>query len=108
MPDDHNALYEAVEPYHSLRLPVGEGHELHVEESGNPDGIPVVFLHGGPGGGTKPAQRRTFDPSAFRIVTFDQRGAGRSSPLAELAGNTTQDLAGLAVVDLMAMVEEAA
>lgn len=92
MSDEQNALYEAVEPYHSLRLPVGDGHELHVELSGNPDGIPAVFLHGGPGGGTKPAQRRTFDPATFRIVTFDQRGAGRSRPSAELAGNTTQTL----------------
>jgi len=90
--DYESALYPVVEPYHSLRLPVGGGHELQVELSGNPDGIPVVFLHGGPGAGTKPTQRRTFDPAAFRLVTFDQRGAGRSRPSAGLADNTTQTL----------------
>ena len=58
-------------------LEVGDGHRLYWEESGNPAGIPVVFLHGGPGSGTSPAQRRFFDPSAYRIVLFDQRGAGR-------------------------------
>jgi proline iminopeptidase len=86
------SLYPLIEPYRSFRLPVGEGHELQVEESGNPGGLPVVFLHGGPGAGTKPTQRQTFDPAAFRIVTFDQRGAGRSTPHAVLDGNTTQDL----------------
>lgn len=90
--DDGNGLYPSGEPYRSLRLAVGEGHELLVEESGNPDGIPAVFLHGGPGAGSKPVQRRSFDPAAFRLVTFDQRGAGRSQPSAALAGNTTQAL----------------
>lgn len=85
-------LYPEIEPYNTFRLAVGDGHELYVEESGNPQGIPVVFLHGGPGGGVKPSQRRTFDPAAFRIVLFDQRGAGRSTPVAELAGNTTAAL----------------
>lgn len=87
-----DVLYPVLEPYRAFRLAVGGPHELHVETSGNPDGIPVVFLHGGPGGGTKPAQRRTFDPAVFKIVTFDQRGAGKSTPHAELDGNTTQDL----------------
>jgi proline iminopeptidase len=88
------SLYPLTDPYRSVRLSVGGGHELQVDESGNPDGLPVVFLHGGPGAGTKPAQRRTFDPDVFRIITFDQRGAGRSTPHATLHGNTTQGLVG--------------
>lgn len=87
-----NGLYPAIEPYATYRLAVDAPHELYVEESGNPLGIPVVFLHGGPGGGSKPSQRCTFDPAVFRIVLFDQRGAGRSTPIAELAGNTTDAL----------------
>lgn len=87
-----DGLYPEIEPYRVQRLAVDPPHELHLEESGNPSGIPVLFLHGGPGAGTKPGQRRTFDPEAFRIVLFDQRGAGRSTPVAELAGNTTQHL----------------
>lgn len=73
-------------------LEVGEGHRLYWEESGNPSGMPVVFLHGGPGSGTSPAQRRFFDPQAWRIVLFDQRGAGRSTPHASLQANTTPHL----------------
>ena len=73
-------------------LDVGDGHRMHWEESGNPVGLPVVFLHGGPGSGTSPAQRRFFDPSAWRIVLFDQRGAGRSTPHASLDANTTPHL----------------
>jgi proline iminopeptidase len=87
-----DALYGEIEPYRTHRLDVGPPHQLYVEESGNPSGVPAVFLHGGPGGGSRPWQRRTFDPERFRIVLFDQRGAGRSTPSAELAGNTTQDL----------------
>jgi proline iminopeptidase len=71
---------------------VSELHELYFEESGNPNGKPVVFLHGGPGGGTEPRMRRFFDPAAYRIVLFDQRGCGRSTPHAELRDNTTWDL----------------
>ncbi|WP_230983044.1 prolyl aminopeptidase [Inquilinus limosus] len=74
------------------RLKVDDLHELHVEESGTPRGLPVVVLHGGPGAGLRPGSTRSFDPAAFRIVAFDQRGAGRSTPHAELAGNTTQAL----------------
>lgn len=73
-------------------LDVGDGHRLYWEESGNPAGTPVVFLHGGPGSGTSPAQRRFFDPKAWRIVLFDQRGAGRSTPHASVTANTTPHL----------------
>jgi len=73
-------------------LDVGDGHRLYWEESGNPAGTPVVFLHGGPGSGTSPAQRRFFDPQGWRIVLFDQRGAGRSTPHASVQANTTPHL----------------
>lgn len=82
-------LYPDIEPYHSFRIAADAPHELHVEECGNPQGIPVVFLHGGPGGGCSPLHRRFFDPARYRIVLFDQRGCGRSTPHAELAGNDT-------------------
>lgn len=82
-------LYPPVEPYATHRLAVGELHELYIEECGNPDGIPVVFLHGGPGGGCNPEHRRYFDPRRYRIVLFDQRGCGRSTPRSELRENTT-------------------
>jgi proline iminopeptidase len=85
-------LYPAIEPNRSGRLDVGDGHELYYEESGNPEGKPVVFLHGGPGGGTTPKMRQFFDPAAYRIVLFDQRGAGRSRPHASLEANTTWHL----------------
>jgi proline iminopeptidase len=84
--------YPPIEPYRTGRLPVSGGHELYFEESGNPSGKPVVFLHGGPGGGTEPQQRRFFDPKAYRIVLFDQRGCGRSTPHASLEENTTWHL----------------
>ncbi|MDF1792620.1 MAG: prolyl aminopeptidase [Thalassobaculaceae bacterium] len=73
-------------------LEVGDGHAIYWEESGARDGIPVVFLHGGPGSGTSPTQRRFFDSRAYRIILFDQRGAGRSKPRAGLEGNTTPNL----------------
>jgi len=73
-------------------LDVGDGHRIFWEESGRPDGVPVIFLHGGPGSGTAPAQRRFFDPSAYRIILFDQRGAGRSTPHADISANTTPHL----------------
>jgi proline iminopeptidase len=73
-------------------LKVSPVHELYFEESGNPNGKAVVFLHGGPGGGTEPKHRRYFDPAVFRIVLFDQRGCGRSTPFASLEDNTTWDL----------------
>lgn len=86
------ALYPPIDPYATGRLAVGGGHELHVEQCGRPDGSPVVFLHGGPGTGADARARRFFDPSAYRIVVFDQRGAGRSTPHASLEANTTWDL----------------
>ena len=85
-------LYPAIEPYETGMLPVGDGHTLYYEISGNPKGKPVVFLHGGPGGGTQPAQRRFFDPDRYRIVLFDQRGAGQSTPSGGLESNTTAHL----------------
>ncbi len=85
-------LYPEIEPYSTWFLDTGEGHTLYVEECGNPNGKPVVFLHGGPGGGTNPRQRRLFDPAAYRIVLFDQRGCGQSTPSASVERNTTWDL----------------
>jgi len=85
-------LYPEIEPYAVHRLAVGDGHELHVEECGTPNGLPVVFLHGGPGGGITPAYRRFFDPERYRVVLFDQRGCGQSTPFASVEHNTTWDL----------------
>ncbi|MFZ9890136.1 MAG: alpha/beta fold hydrolase, partial [Myxococcota bacterium] len=85
-------LYPPLEPYDRMRFRASELHELYVEQSGNPAGTPVVFFHGGPGGGTDPMHRRYFDPSKYRIVLFDQRGAGRSTPHACVEENTTWDL----------------
>ena len=85
-------LYPEFEPYDTGRLDVGDGHSLYWELSGNPDGKPVVFLHGGPGGGSSPAHRRQFDPAAYKILVFDQRGCGKSTPYASLEANTTEQL----------------
>ncbi|AKT39260.1 prolyl aminopeptidase [Chondromyces crocatus] len=85
-------LYPELEPYRAGRLRVSDLHEIYYEESGNPRGKPVVFVHGGPGGGTEPKQRRFFDPQAYRIILFDQRGCGRSTPHACLEENTTWHL----------------
>jgi len=85
-------FYPEIEPHAVGRLAVGGGHELYWEVCGNPAGRPVVFLHGGPGAGASTTHRRYFDPKAYRIVLFDQRGAGRSTPLGSLAANTTQNL----------------
>ncbi len=85
-------LYPEIQPYTHYHFAVDELHQLYVEESGNPLGIPVVFLHGGPGAGTQPWHRRFFDPHVYRIVLFDQRGAGLSLPHATLETNTTPDL----------------
>ncbi len=85
-------LYPPIEPYRTGRLKVSPVHELYFEESGNPKGKPVVFVHGGPGAGTDGKQRRFFDPDAYRIVLFDQRGAGKSTPHASLEDNTTWHL----------------
>ena len=85
-------LYPPVEPYSTGRLQVSAVHEIYFEESGNPSGKPVIFLHGGPGGGSDPKQRRFFHPEKYRIVNFDQRGCGKSTPYASLEANTTWDL----------------
>lgn len=82
-------LYPAIEPYQTGTLALDHGHVMYFEQSGNPNGVPVVFLHGGPGAGAVAAHRRFFDPRYYRIVIFDQRGAGRSTPLGEIAHNTT-------------------
>ena len=85
-------LYPDLEPFDSGMLPLDALHTMYWEQSGNPEGVPVVFLHGGPGAGSSPAHRRFFDPTFYRIVIFDQRGAGRSTPHGELTDNTTLHL----------------
>jgi proline iminopeptidase len=85
-------LYPDIQPNARHRIAVDSPHELYVEESGNPEGIPVLVVHGGPGGGCEDYHRRFFDAERYRIILMDQRGAGRSQPLAELEGNTTQAL----------------
>ncbi len=85
-------LYPELKPYQRHSLKVSELHELYIDEAGNPDGIPVLFVHGGPGGGCDGSSRRFYDPALYRIVTFDQRGCGRSTTHGELSDNTTQDL----------------
>ena len=85
-------LYRPIKPYNQGKLKVSQLHTIHYEESGNPQGKPVVFLHGGPGGGITPMYRQYFDPQQWRIVMFDQRGCGQSTPYAELKENTTWDL----------------
>ena len=85
-------LYPPIEPSESGLLPLTAGHVMYWEVMGNPDGRPVVFLHGGPGAGAAPDHRRFFDPAHYRIVVYDQRGSGRSTPLAEVADNTTPEL----------------
>src|SRR6476619_1050663 len=91
MQDDR---FPAIEPYDSGMLDVGDGHQVYWECCENPAGKPVLYLHGGPGSGFSPGQRRLFDPDAYRVVLFDQRGCGRSRPLAsvpdaDLSANTT-------------------
>ena len=85
-------FYPEIEPYDHGLLDVGDGHRVYWELCGNPQGKPVVFLHGGPGGGCTPTQRRLFDPEKYRILLFDQRGCGRSTPYASLEANTTWHL----------------
>ncbi|MAZ76005.1 MAG: prolyl aminopeptidase [Micavibrio sp.] len=85
-------LFPEIVPYSSGYLPVENPHEIYWEQSGNPDGTPVVVLHGGPGGGTSPVNRQFFDPDHYRIILFDQRGAGKSTPPVCLINNTTQHL----------------
>ena len=93
--DDSTQTFDLYPPIDAARtgfLDVGDGHELYWEESGNPTGVPVVFLHGGPGAGVNPQHRRFFDPDHWRIILFDQRGAGRSKPHASIEDNTTWHL----------------
>jgi proline iminopeptidase len=85
-------LYPPIEPYNQGKLKVSELHTIYFEEVGNPQGKPVIFLHGGPGGGIDPIYRQYFDPQKWRVVLFDQRGCGKSTPHAELRENTTWDL----------------
>lgn len=87
-----HTFFPEIKPYARHQLAVEPPHELYIDESGNPDGIPVLFVHGGPGGGCGRYDRRFFDPEMYRIILFDQRGAGRSRPHAELTGNNTQAL----------------
>ncbi len=87
-------LYPDIKPYLTQMLAVGDGHEIYLEQSGNPEGIPVLFVHGGPGAGTQKLDRRFFDPERYRIILFDQRGSGRSTPHASLNDNTTSHLIG--------------
>lgn len=92
MAQERRTLYPEIEPYETGMLKVSDLHTLYYEQCGNPNGKPVVFLHGGPGGGVNPNYRRFFDPKAYRIVLFDQRGCGKSTPHAELTDNTTWHL----------------
>ncbi len=85
-------LYPELKPYKRHQLKVTGGHELYVDEAGDVAGIPILFVHGGPGGACDASSRRFYDPAVYRIITFDQRGCGRSTPHGELANNTTQDL----------------
>lgn len=87
-----NKLYPDIQPYVTHSLQVDGRHTLHLEECGNPNGLPVVFLHGGPGAGCEPYHRRFFNPDKYRIILFDQRGCGRSRPHADLVDNTTWEL----------------
>ena len=88
-PATRTELYPPLEPYSAGMLALDSIHSMYWEQSGNPNGVPVVFLHGGPGAGSAPNHRRFFDPVHYRIIVFDQRGAGRSTPLGELRENTT-------------------
>lgn len=85
-------LYPPVEPFDQRVLDMGDGHRVYFEQSGNPTGLPVLVVHGGPGGGSSPAMRRYFDPEVYRVILFDQRGCGKSRPHAEIENNTTWHL----------------
>ena len=85
-------LYPPLDPWDQRMLEVGEGHSIYVEQCGNPEGAPVIVLHGGPCGGCSPSMRRYFDPNVWRIILFDQRGCGRSRPHAVVKDNTTWHL----------------
>ena len=92
-------FYPELQPYQTGMLPVSDGHSIYFEESGNPEGKPAIYIHGGPGGGSNSQQRRVFDPKKYRIILFDQRGCGRSKPFASLEANTTWHL----VADMQAL-----
>jgi len=85
-------LYPEIKPYKRHQLKVSDVHELYVDEAGSPDGLPVLFVHGGPGAACDSSSRRFYDPAVYRIITFDQRGCGRSTPHGEIADNTSADL----------------
>jgi len=85
-------LYPECQPFTNTHIAVNSLHSIYVEQCGNPHGVPVIFLHGGPGSGCNPGQRRFFDPAHYHIILFDQRGCGRSLPAGETTDNTTQDL----------------
>ena len=91
-PQQRRTLYPFFEPYETGMLDVGDGHRIAWELSGNPDGKPVIFLHGGPGGASSPEHRRQFNPDKYKILVFDQRGCGKSTPFASLEANTTWHL----------------
>lgn len=96
-----NNIFNSIQPYVTHHLQVADLHTLYIEECGNPGGLPVVFLHGGPGAGCSPLHRRYFDPDKYRIILFDQRGCGKSTPHACLENNTSQHL----VADIEAIRE---
>ncbi|RYG47052.1 alpha/beta fold hydrolase, partial [archaeon] len=85
-------MYPPIEPFDSGMMDVGDGHSMYYEQCGNPTGVPVVILHGGPGGGCNALMRQFYDAAHYRIVLFDQRGCGRSKPFACLENNTTWHL----------------
>jgi len=90
--ENRRTLYPEIDAFMDGRLDVGDGHEIYFEQAGNPNGKPVVYLHGGPGGGVNPTFRRFHDPEAYRVILFEQRGCGRSTPHASLENNTTWHL----------------
>lgn len=92
MTSSYRSFYPEIEPYNQGMLPVNWGHTIYFEESGNSKGKPVIYVHGGPGGGSAPNMRRVFNPDKYRIILFDQRGCGKSTPYASLENNTTWDL----------------
>ena len=87
-----STLYSPIHPFDRKMIDVGDGHLIYVEQCGNPKGIPILVLHGGPGGGCNPYMRRFFDPNSYHIILFDQRGCGKSKPFASVFNNTTWDL----------------
>src|SRR6056300_703025 len=85
-------LYPTVDPFSAEIIDTGDGHHIYIEQCGNPQGRPVVVVHGGPGGGCSPIMRRYFNPEQYHIILFDQRGCGRSKPQASVTNNTTWHL----------------